>query len=146
MNGHCPLHPDALPFEITMHARDGCAACLADPDNLDGVYPEPTEPIVQVEYERGVCFCDCCGAVIRVVPRVRQEPRVVDVDGRGHRCERYIAGVMQRHGAPSMEPILRHYAAQPVVAPPLGADGKVPPRRRTAEAPSMDGVELPRVD
>ncbi len=111
-------------------------------DDLDGIYPEPGEPIVQVEYERGVCFCDCCGAVIRVVPRAHHEPRVVDVDGRGHLCERYIAGVFSRHGIAGVDPIIRKHAERPVIAAPLGPDGKVPPRPDAASPAFWERPEL----
>lgn len=108
--------------------------------DLDGVYPEVSEPIVQVEYERGICFCDCCGAVIRVVPRAHQEPRVVDVDGRGHLCERYIAGVFARHGVAGMAPIIRQHGERPVIAAPLRPDGTVPPRNPERPAAPKRGA------
>lgn len=142
MSNTCLDHPGASIMERTMLSRDGCQGCLADAHNLDAVYPEPEEPIVQVEYTRGVCFCDCCGAVIRVVPRGRQEPRVVDVDGRGHLCERYIAGVFARHGVAGMEPIIRKHADRPVLAQPLGADGKVPAREPVEMQPQRGNLDL----
>lgn len=142
MSNSCLDHPGATIMERTLLGRDGCQGCLADAHNLDAVYAEPEEPIVQVEYTRGVCFCDCCGAVVRVVPRVKQEPRVVDVDGRGHLCERYIAAAAARHGVAGMEAIVRQHAERPVIAEPLGPDGKVPRRPAGVPPPFWERPEL----
>lgn len=101
-----------------MMGRAGCVACWLDPANLDAHCTETPAPIVEVDYQHGVCFCECCGAVIRVIARLQREPRVVDVDGRSHRCERYIAGTMARHGVEGMAEIVRAHARRPVIAEP----------------------------
>ena len=115
----CPFHPEATPLERTVLGRMECGPCARDPGNLDGVLTAPAEAIVDVEWERGICLCDCCGAVLRVIPRPHREPRVVDADGRGHLCERYLAATLGRHGVPGTAGIVAAHARRPVGGPAL---------------------------
>lgn len=59
----CPLHPDALPFEITMNGRLGCAPCLADPWNLD-----PVPEFDGIEVDDGETRCPHCQTVVHLEP------------------------------------------------------------------------------
>lgn len=77
---------------------------------------------VDCDWERGVCACPGCGAVVRVVARAHQAPKVVDGDGREHRCERQVAAVLQRHGVGGMEAILRRHAERAPIARPRPGD------------------------
>ncbi len=117
--GRCWYHPDLLPMETTLAARHGCIGCQLSRNNLDPHYAaEEPVPVIDCDWEHGVALCPCCSAVVRIVPRQRFTPRVVDADGRAHYCERYIAAAMQRHGVDGMQPIIDKHADRPVIDPP----------------------------
>jgi hypothetical protein len=57
----CPLHPDALPFEVTMNGRLGCAPCLGSDLNLD-----PTPLFEPIDVDAGETRCPQCGVGVRL--------------------------------------------------------------------------------
>lgn len=83
---------------------------------------------VDCDWEHGVCVCPGCGAVVRVVARPHLTAKVVDGDGREHRCERHVAAALQRHGLGGMEAILRRHGERaPIAQPRLASEPVAPP-------------------
>jgi hypothetical protein len=83
------------------------------------------------DWEHGVSLCPGCAGVVRLVPHAGQMPRVVDADGREHRCQRQIAAVLHAHGLRGMEPILAKHAERPIVSNPEPPPGDRAPLRGT---------------
>jgi hypothetical protein len=103
---------------------------------IEQVPQATTAAEIACEWERGVCLCSACGAVVQVLGRPHRPAKVIDADGREHYCERQVAAVLQRHGVPGMEPLLRKHGDRRPLVGMTGGRETTDTRRADQEVPS----------